>query len=157
MSVPCIQQPENLKSDSKLKKLVRSSQMLGGNRKMIPSDYVCNQSVALREAFDPAKPQFIRPNLGKITSQQVKFECEKVTTHLLLKSTTKPCAMEPCQRPCPLMENSRQSSELSSASLPSYKTLHKDRPTLSTDDCIMVAGQRGEERLGGENWNPFLL
>lgn len=72
----------------------------------------------------------------------------------MLKSTIKPCAMEPCQRPCPGMENSRQSSEeLSSASLPSCRALHKDRLTISTDDCIVVAGQRGEERLGEKNWN----
>lgn len=56
LSVSCIQQPENLISDPKLKKLIRSSQMLGGNRKMIPSDYGCDQTVTLREAFDPAKP-----------------------------------------------------------------------------------------------------
>lgn len=122
MSVSCIQQSENLISDPKLKKLIRSSQMLGGNRKMIPSDYGCDRTVTLREAFDPAKSQRIRPNFCGITSQQVKFKCEKVTTHLILKSTAKSCALEPCQRPCPGTENSTQSSEeLSSASLPSRK------------------------------------
>lgn len=96
--------------------------MLGGNRKTIPSDYGCDQTVTLREAFDPAKPQRIRPNFCGITSQQVKFKCEKVTAHLILKSMAKSCALEPRRRPCPGTENcTLASEELSSASLPSRK------------------------------------
>lgn len=50
--------------------------MLGGNRKRIPSDYVCDQPMVFSEAFSPAKPQFIHHNYGGVTSQHIAREVQ---------------------------------------------------------------------------------